>query len=67
MHGKRFKSHVRENMNITIKVNYTDSIFHIKEDDGQITHNQIFFDLEDAKEIKKILSELIIKKEKGEI
>jgi hypothetical protein len=67
MRGKRFISHTRENMNITVEVNYTDSIFHIKEDNGQITHNQIFFDLEDAKEIKKILSELIIKKEKGEI
>lgn len=67
MRGKRFTSHTRENMNITVEVNYTDSIFHIKEDNGQITHNQIFFDLEDAKEIKKILSELIIKKEKGEI
>lgn len=67
MHGKRFISHTRKNMNITVEVNYTDSIFHIKEDNGQITHNQIFFDLDDAKEIKKILSELIIKKEKGEI
>lgn len=67
MNESRFKSHGFNNMNISVNVNYTDSIFHIYEDDGHIIKHQIYFDIEDAKKIKKVLSELISKKEKGEI
>lgn len=67
MNEARFKSHGFKNINISVKVNHTDSIFHIYEDNGIIIKQQIYFDIEDAKKIKKILSDLISKKEKGEI
>lgn len=67
MISTRFQSHGFKDINISIQVNYTDSIFHIYEDNDQFTKQQIYFDIEDAKKIKKILSDLISKKEKGEI